>query len=52
MTVIFCLINQVPVTRVVPKGLDIQIFPTVVSKFPKIRLFSQNEKHLHNKIRM
>ena len=26
-SVIFCLINQVPFSRVVPKGLDIQISP-------------------------
>ena len=36
-SVFFCLINQLPVTRVLPKGLDTQIFPTVVSKFPQIK---------------
>ena len=38
MIVFFCRINQVLVTGVVPKGLDIQIFP-IVSKFPKIKHF-------------
>ena len=51
-TVIFCLINQVPFSGVVPKGLGIQIFPIVVSKFPKSNIFSQNENNLHNKIRL
>ena len=39
ITVIFCLINQVLFSGVVPKSLDIQIFQIVVSKFPKIKLF-------------
>ena len=51
-SVIFCLINQVPFSGVVPKGLDIQILPIVVSKFPKLNIFSQNENNLHNKIRL
>ena len=36
-TVIFCLIYQVLFTEVIPKGLDIQIFPIVVSKFTKMK---------------
>ena len=33
------LLIRYPFARVVPKGIDIQIFPFVVSKFPKIKHF-------------